>query len=390
MKRRSFALLVSVLAFVPVISGGPAHAATPTSLLQMVKEEADYIRSMQDGWGVITTTPDHTRATPYHANYAAIGLARAYAVTGDSSYSDAAWRWLDWYRDNMLPDGTIADQILIGSSWQPIGLPDSTDAYAGTYLSAVLAVFENTLNLSQLQGLHDAVNKAIGAIELTRDIDGLHFARPGWPFKYSMDEAEAYKGFLAAQKIATYLRDDAMKARASADATALIVGSARLVDQDSGGLYLWALGQDGTKVKAPISWIYPGASAQAWAVSDGLVTGNAALSLMQRVDAAQPNWDQPDAIAQYYDGHPLCNGVVPCMLPVGYWTHFALAWLALGYSQRALSATINIRAGAIKAARAFPFTPGDSGQIIMVLTDPNVIAATETPMQLPASVPSTV
>ncbi|GAC1421090.1 MAG: hypothetical protein NVSMB57_14760 [Actinomycetota bacterium] len=391
MKRYTVIVLALSLLLVSA-AASPARAATPTSLLQIVTEEAEFILSMRTGDGVIATTPDGKKVVPYHSNIAAIGLAHAYEATHNRSYSTVAWRWLEWYRDNMLDNGTIADHIFI-NYWQPVGLPDSTDSYAGTYLSAILATFEATGDITRLEGVHEAAMKAITAIELTKDDDGLHFARPGWPFKYSMDEAEAYAGLVAAQRLATYLNDNAMQARAAKDAAELLTGSAHLVDRDPGpgnGLYLWAIHHDGTKVRAPIEWIYPGASAQAWAVADGLITGDAAKALMQRVDAAQPNWDTPAATTQYYDGHPLCAGVRPCVLPVSYWTRFAVAWLRLGDAKRALDTTLRIRSGAIKAARAYPFTPGDSGQIITVLTDPNVVVATETPIGAPVTIPRSV
>ncbi len=382
-RTRILPVLAALMAMLAIPASPPAQAATPASLLEMVKQEAEFIMSMRTGDGIIATIPSKLKVVPYHANFATMGLARAYTLLRDTRYSTAAWRWLEWYRDHQLPDGTMSDWIYT-SSWVPAGLPDSTDAYAGTFLTAALAVFEATGDVQRLAGLKPALVKAIGAIELTEDIDGLHFARPGWPFKYSMDEAEAYSGFRDAQQLGQIFRDEAMQARAKQNADRLLGGSVNLVDPTT-GLYLWAVGPAPVteRVVAPISWIYPGASAQVWAIADRLVTGASARTLMERVEQAQPLWDNPTATTQWYDGHPTCAGVSPCVLPVAYWPRFALAWLELGDEDRAMEAAIRIRNGAIYNNRTFPFTVGDAAQIIMVLGDPRVMAASLSPLDIP-------
>ncbi|HVL90595.1 MAG TPA: hypothetical protein VM841_10225 [Actinomycetota bacterium] len=363
--------IVGLLLAATIAAGpAPARAASPATLLDAIRSEADYILSLRTGDGVITTAPN--RVVPYLANFAAMGLARAHLVLRDGRYATAAWRWLEWYRDHMHPDGTMPDWVY-SSSWVPTGDPDSTDAYAGTYLSAVLATFEATGDLLRLRALHGGVLKAVAAIELTADVDGLHFAKPGWPFKYSMDEAEAYAGFRAAQRIGRALNDASLEARAKTNADRLLSASIKLIDPAT-GLYLWALHQDGTRVVAPIEWIYPGASAQAWAVADGLATGSNARNLMARVEAAQPFWDRPTATAQYANAQPNCNFATPCYAPVNYWPRFALAYLAIGNARRAMQGALSIHAAAKSLGRGFPYTPGDAGQIILTLADPQALA----------------
>ncbi|MGH2829431.1 MAG: hypothetical protein ACRDJM_03000 [Actinomycetota bacterium] len=371
--------LAAVAALLPV---SPAAAATPVSLIQSVQEEADYILSMRLGDGAIPINDERDKVIPYLANFAAIGLARAYTLLRDTRYSSAAWRWLEWYRQHQDPvQGTIPNWIFQGR-WIPEGLPDSTDAYAGTFMSAVLATYTATGDLARLQGLAGAVELAIVALELTEDDDGLHFARPGWPFKYSMDEAEAYAGLLAGETIGEILRDGDLARRAGGAADRLFAAHTKLKDPAT-GLYLWAIHDDGTRVTAPLAWIYPGASAQVWAVADGFETGPAAAQLMQRVEAAQPVWDRPTFTTQWYDGHPSCGGQVPCMLPVRYWPRFAMAYLAIGDARRALKGATNIQSAARLAQRRYPYTPGEAGQLIMVFGDPDVMASSVSPVALP-------
>lgn len=378
MRKRVVVVLALAAALLP--AARPAQAVSPTTLLDAIRSEAEYIIGLRTGDGILTTVASKTKVVPYQANFAAMGLARAYLLLRDSRYSTAAWRWLEWYRDHMYPDGTMPDWIYT-SSWIPLADPDSTDAYAGTYLSAVLETFTATADLNRLRGIKDGVVKAIGAIELTADVDGLHFAKPGWPFKYSMDEAEAYAGFRAAQQIGRILNDPALEARAKTNADRLLSASVKLIDPAT-GLYLWALHQDGTRVPAPIEWIYPGAAAQAWAVADGLATGTNAANLMARAAAAQPFWDRPTATAQYADAQPNCAYATPCYAPVNYWPRFALGYLAIGNPQRAMQGALNIHNTAKFLGRGFPYTPADAGQIILTLGDPEVLATALVPASL--------
>lgn len=382
-RRLGTGLLLAAIA-PTVLAPAPARAATPASLLLAIRDEAEWILDRQTGWqGSISSCCDtyHYKIVPYHGNLAAIGLARAYTLLREPRYASAAWRWLEWYQSHQLADGTISDWIY-SSTWVPAGLPDSTDSYAGTFLSAALAAAQATGDLTRLRGIKPGIQGALDAIELTEDVDGLHFARPGWPFKYPMDEGEAYAGFRAAEELGRLLNDPAMTARAKDDADRLLAGSANLIDPAT-GLYLWALHADGTRVPAPLDWIYPGSSAQMWAVADGLAVGSAARTLVERVEARQPQWDRPGSNSQFADAQPNCNYQTPCIARTNYWVKFALAHLAIGNARRALTAALNIRNGATLLGRLFPFTPADAGMLIVVMGDPDVMAASVSPVGLP-------
>jgi hypothetical protein len=285
---------------------------------------------------------------------------------------DAAWRWLAWYaakatiNDPMDPNrgsGIVYDYERQGGSWTTKYELDSSDSYAGTFLIAAREAFGASGDVTKLRNLAPGIDKALDAIEYTEQGDGLHLAKPNWPFKYTMDEAETHEGLLAAADLGLFLGNAALRKRAQEKADRLFQGAGAL-QESSTGLYLWARHQDGTAVPAPLDWIYPGGSVQAWAVAHGLATGEKADTLMNRYAEAQPNWDNPIAMAQYYNG----------VRRVDYWPHVALGFLRAGQVDRACRGVRNIRAAAIAAGRAYPFTPGHAGQIIMVLSDPQILA----------------
>lgn len=364
---RRVASVACVLAF--LVPAAPARA----SVIDDITADANWILGNRSADGAITTGgPRYDKVVPYQANFAAMGLARATRTTGNKAFVDAAWRWLQWYAgkamtiDPMDPNkgsGIVYDYEREGGSWKTRYQLDSSDSYAGTFLIAAREAFLASGDIQKLRNLAQGIDKALDAIEYTEEPDGLHLAKPGWPFKYTMDEAETHDGLLAAAELGLYLGDAALRTRAQDNADALLQGAGAL-EESSTGLYLWARHEDGTPVPAPIDWIYPGGSVQAWAVAHGLATGEKADMLMNRYAEAQPNWDNPSASAQYYNG----------VRRVDYWPHVGLGFLKAGQVDRACRGVRNIRTAAVNSGRAYPFTPGHAGQIIMVMSDPQILA----------------
>jgi hypothetical protein len=354
-----------------ILPAGVARAAVTDE----ISSDAAWILSTKFADGAIPIAPNMTKpkVVPYQANFAAMGLARATKLTGNKAFVDAAWQWLHWYAaravadDPMRPNkecrGIVYDYEREGGSWKTKYELDSSDSYAGTFLIAAKEAFLASGDAQKLRNITLGISRAIDAIECTEQDDGLHFAKPDWPFKYTMDEAETYEGLLAAAELGLYLGDTALRTRAQTKADHLIQGAGAL-EEPSTGLYLWAKHQNGSTVPAPLDWIYPGGSVQAWAVAHGLATGEKADTLMNRYAEAQPNWDNPNAMAQYYNG----------VRTVDYWPHVAMGFLRAGQVDRACRGVRNIRAYAVGKSRAYPFTPGHAGQIIVVMSDPQIIA----------------
>ncbi|GAC1412270.1 MAG: hypothetical protein NVSMB57_07650 [Actinomycetota bacterium] len=367
-----FAVLVGFASFGGIGRATPVSAADPT-LIQHVRQDADWLIQASASDGAIGTWIDREWVVPYRSNFAAMGLARATSLTGDARYAKASWRWLSWYQDHMDTNGFITDYQRSGSGWRSTGTMDSTDAYASTFLMALRETLDATGDIAQLGLLRAGYYKAINALAATQDSDGLHFAKPGWPFKYVMDDSENYSGLRAASYLASVLGDKATQRKADADASKIKASFSKLFNATQHG-YDWALNADGTR--ATLNWgeLYPSAVAQAWAVAFGVVEGDDARALFSRFDQSQP-WDQPAATIRSASGP----------VPVGYWPVGAIAALRAGEPARAERALRSIRDAAAAKSNFWPFTTAESGELIMLETDGRVSPApfTASPNSVP-------
>jgi hypothetical protein len=335
----------------------PAAAATPRgAVVSDIAADADWLLTGQLPDGAIAWYVDKQHISPYLANYAAVGLAEARKQTGSHTYSDAAWAWLSWYAAHEDANGFVTDYNVDANGVETsTGDEDSTDAYAGTFLLAARAAYAADPNAAKLGALHAGVTGAVAAIEATQDADGLTWAKPTWSVKYLMDETEAYDGLVSAQSLAASLHDSALKARAQADASALKSGIASLWDSPTGA-YDWA--KDGGGYRTPTDWgvLYSDAMEQAWVAGSNAVSKSRATALVGRLQADEPQWSDPTALADI-------NGSTGT---VGYWPVAGWALLHVGQAGAAASAATSIRSAAVAAARAWPFTTGNAGQLIVL------------------------
>lgn len=142
---------------------------------------------------------------PYFSNYAVIGLSKAYTYTKEEKYLKAVDAWLTWYAKHINPDGTVYDYKGRSSKLITTGDYDSSDAYAGTFITAVWNRYLAKPDKAFLKKLYPAVKKAISAIKLTLQNDHLTFAKPNHPVKYLMDNIETWQGLFNASQIAKVL-----------------------------------------------------------------------------------------------------------------------------------------------------------------------------------------
>lgn len=355
---RLLALLVlSVASF--SLFPGRAHA----DLGGDIRYDADFLRSLQLRGGAIVSDVTRQRVEPYVGNYAAWGLARAARFTGDSAYLNSALRWLGWYQSRMDANGVVHDQRVVRGYPVPVKDEDSVDATSGVFLLAVREVARAVPESARpkvLDAFRPGIAKAVAAIEALRDSDGLTWAKPTWPVKYLMDNAEAYGGLLAADELGQLLGDQALTAAARDGASRARTGVASLWNPQTGA-YDWAEHGDGFRQPANWDVLYPDAVEQAWAVAYGLVEPDRASALMARFLSAQPLWDRPTATATYWDG-------VPYPHPVGFWPVAGWALRAVGDDAGASAAAAHIRDGAWEINRQPPFTAGAQAQLLLLMT----------------------
>lgn len=331
-------------------------AGAPTSLpLATVSSDARWILSAQLGDGAILNYPGGNYVSPYMSNEAAEGLARASELTGDAQFAAAAWRWLGWYQRHEGQSGFVTDYKVVGGALVSTGDMDSTDAYAGTFLSASLDAWSATHNSQQLAALRPGIAGAMSAIEATQGADGLTWAKPTWRVAYLMDQAETFAGLRAAVQLGQALGDQALAARAAGDAAKMAAGVAAMWDPAEGA-FCWARHADG--FCQPTNWaqLYPDALEQMWAVAYGLATPSQGAAITSRFLADHPEWDHPSAPA-------LVNG---SQATAGY--HAVAGWglIQAGDTAAASAAAGAIQAGADSSGMAWPFTPADAATLIIL------------------------
>lgn len=372
--RRLAPLLAGVIASAAPLLAEPGHAAaTDGSPLAEIATEANWIESAQMPSGPIAVWPDRPEllsVEPYQANYAAIGLARASQLTGNMSYANAAWSYLRWYASaeqagtGYVTDYTITD----GTELVSTGSYDSTDAYAGTFLTAVWDTYVATDSSSSLAGLSSGVAAALSAIASTQQPDGLTWATPSYQVAYLMDQAETYGGLEAASDIEQALGNSALASQAARRAGELAAGVAALWNPATAS-YNWALQANG--YEKPTSWdnFYPDGLEQVWAVEWGLVPSARAAELMAQFASRDPQWSDPTATANY-----LTNATVAPQA-ISYWPAVSIALNSVGQRPAAATGLSGLMQAASAAGNAWPFTVGDAGQAI--------VAASGMPLLLP-------
>lgn len=245
-----------------------AEADRP-SLHHVMRWAAEAILSRQRGDGAILMAPvsqQENSLIPYFANLAVIGLVVAYPHTRNRAHVQAAQRWLRWYVAHQNPDGTIDDYQLRNGALQSTGEHDSTDSYAATFLEALHRTARASEGQDWLGSLYPAARKAVDAICLTLQRDGLTWAKPSHRVKYLMDNVEVYRGWQSAQWIAetTGRRAEAGAFRSLAQRTLQAIDDLLFLRER--GYYAWALHENGARETRLSQW-YPDLLAQLMAIA---------------------------------------------------------------------------------------------------------------------------
>ncbi|MCW3044573.1 MAG: hypothetical protein JWL57_2731 [Actinobacteria bacterium] len=366
------------------IAGPRLAAATDIST---VRADAEWVLAGQCPDGAIANHPPFGTVQPYLGSFAALGLVRAAEVTGELRYATAAWKWLTWYQSHMDASGFIDDWTNSGCRLRDAGIRDSTDAPAGLFLLALLAAQRSfpqpAGGTPELPRFSTGITRALEAIGATQDADGLTWAKPGYPVKYLMDQAETYAGLVAAGELGRALGNAVIVDRAGKDAARLRQGVEGLWDPVAGS-YVWAVHASGKREAANWSVLDPDALQQVWAVAFGLAGGDRGTRIMDHFLHEQPDWSKPAALARYRAGSKA----------TGYWAVAGWALLQTGSTAESQAAAGSIRAGALAAGRAWPFSAGDAGQLILLESGDagylgNAAPAVETPPQVsPSASPS--
>ncbi len=230
---------------------------------------------------------------PYWANIAATGWIK------DSTKYPQVEAWMKWYIAHLNTTdiwglgGTIYDYSVSGSVETSKGTADSTDSYAGTFLTLAWD-FYRTGNLSAqsyVKSILPQLNTIAQVLVKTQQSDGLTWAKPNYQIKYLMDNCEGYRG----------LRDIASLYAALGNSTQASYYNARAAAMYNGILSMWlgsasafAVYKNGIGGLAAPNWStwYPDATSQLFPVLLQVLPG--ADSRAQQVYAAfnshWPGW----------------------------------------------------------------------------------------------------
>jgi hypothetical protein len=239
-----------------------------TTITTQIQRAADAIRGRQLPNGAILMDPTSVSPNwlmPYYANLACLGWVQASKALGTTTYRAWIRAWLDWYAAHMNPDGTMYDYTYADGQLTSRNTYDSSDSYAATFLECVERFRRDAGGTSALRALYPAVNKAVGAILLTYQPDGLTWARPDYQVKYLMDNVEVYLGLRAAAQSARVMRDPKWSLwEKMASQTRGAIETALWLDSQQ--YYAWALHPNGARETRLSEW-YPDIMAQLMAIA---------------------------------------------------------------------------------------------------------------------------
>ena len=260
-------------------------AVTP---VQEVRDHADAIVELQLADGAIVHYHDGDQITivPYFGNYAALGLFEAYRVTRDTKYLDAAIAWTDWYLDHMEPSGAIYDYQGTRDSYRSSGSRDSTDAYAATFLICADVRRTLTKDFRFVMRERDKLFAVYSAMMATADdADGLTCAKPDYPQKLTMDNAEVYQALWHTRQLAEVVRD--MDWVQSTYYARRKIKKAFADMRGPDGLYPWV--QNDPKANAAAREFYPAGLSNLVAVAVGPVGWHKAKATVRSTFEAYPD-----------------------------------------------------------------------------------------------------
>jgi hypothetical protein len=203
---------------------------------------------------------------PYFANLAATGLLLGAPPRSRSDAQSAAKKWMLWYLSHLNKDGTIDDHQGPPGALKPTGKYDSSDGYAGTFLTLAAAYVDQTGDSKTVTDLYPGLIQVARVPLLTLQKSGLTHARPDYPVAYLMDNVEVWKGWDSFSRLAALARkrDDEREYRARADS--LLAAIDRWLWAQSEGYYAWALHPDGKREKGLERW-YPEVMANLMAIA---------------------------------------------------------------------------------------------------------------------------
>jgi hypothetical protein len=211
MKKIVFLFLLSMIYFsckskidipAPIIAPRPVINLPPAAAnySSIITSECNFILASQLSDGAFTMSANREtqgyKIVPYFSNIAARALLENPTIVNIVAVKN----WMIWYMANLNEDGSVYDYYASNytgsASLTSTGDFDSIDSYAATFLTLARKLCEvSPSDKTWLTNNYSAQLKKIGeALFLVVESDGLTIAKPTYPIKYTMDNAEVNEG----------------------------------------------------------------------------------------------------------------------------------------------------------------------------------------------------
>ena len=291
-------------------------------------------------------SPGQTWIVPYYANLALLGVTKL----NTNDYNQRIKNYLQWYLakinrpDNLGISGTIYDYRIDdeGNEIAEFILNpeeknyDSSDAYAGTFLSLVRAYYDQSKDETFINNNIDDLKLVANAINSTMQDSGLTWAKLDYHEAYLMDNIEVWRGYYDFAQLLNQINDP--------DTTYYYQQANKV--QDSIETFLWTtegyLPYDDTE----LNWndFYPDAHANMWPIIFGLPEAKNRTFLFNKLSEIHPGW-------------------IEHLLSDSYKTSIAVAGIKANDLESVKSFINNINEERLPE-RAWPWHPAESGWLI--------------------------
>ncbi len=186
--------LVPLFAALLLLVNWGAGSELSHGIPHLTTTDDEYLISLQRSDGSICMTPERDRTVPYFANLSAM------VMLDNPKRTSCVKGYLLWYLRHLnRPDryglhGTVYDYTYQGDVEISAMDYDSADSYAATYLSLVYRYLQVSGDSEFVSDHLSDLERVAGVLIQLQDRDGLIWAKPGYPLKYLMDNAENYLG----------------------------------------------------------------------------------------------------------------------------------------------------------------------------------------------------
>jgi len=313
-KQRWVLLGIIVLSFVTLTSMPVSSAATTADYLRIIEDEAYWVSTAQlsctgDGQGAIAEATVRGSAPvsihPYEANLG----ARAMLAAGPR-YFPMVKSYIQWYLGHMnRPDDNGVYATVYDYDYNPLSCTgvvqpnpetgavpkyDSTDAYAGTFLSLVKEyAAANPADNSYFRSpqVRDDLESIANVIDATTGPNHLSAATPTHHAQYLLDNVEAQQGTQDYSWLLSNVLGDAAGASQRVHEAALMRNGIEIPLWQASrtpGMYGWAADQ----VSPSWSTWYPDSIDQVWPLWNQLSTPKRRSTIWTALTAHWPAWER--------------------------------------------------------------------------------------------------